>query len=219
MPLSGRDGPIALAVSPRTRKVSAVSTVLGVFDATYSILRIAFLVLAIVFGVLCILDWLVRTRRVNPMGSLGRFVRRSIEPILAPIERRVVRAGALPTNAPLYALVAVVLGGIVVLTVLDFVRTQLFAASVSVGAGPRGLLLLVLRWAIGLLQIALIVRVISSWVRISPYSRWVRWSFVLTEWLLAPLRRVIPPLGMIDITPIVAFFVIQLIGGALVRII
>ena len=102
---------------------------------------------------------------------------------------------------------------------LDFVRNQLFAASVSVGTGPRGLLLLVLRWAIGLLQIALIVRVISSLVRISPYSRWVRWSFVLTEWLLAPLRRVIPPLGMIDITPIVAFFVIQLIGGALVRII
>ncbi len=185
----------------------------------YALLRIAFLILAILFGILCIVDWLVRTRRVNPMGSLGRFARRSIEPILAPIEKRVVRAGALPTNAPLYALVAVVLGGIVVLTLLDFLRNQLFAASVSVGSGPRGTLLLLLRWAIGLLQIALIVRVISSWVRISPYSRWVRWSFALTEWLLAPLRRVIPPLGMIDITPIVAFFVIQLIGGALVRIV
>jgi len=79
--------------------------------------------------------------------------------------------------------------------------------------------LLLIRWTIGLLQIALIVRVISSWVRISPYSRWVRWAFALTEWLLAPLRRIVPPLGMIDITPIVAFFVIQLIGWALVRII
>jgi YggT family protein len=47
----------------------------------------------------------------------------------------------------------------------------------------------------------------------------VRWSFVLTEWLLAPLRRIIPPLGMIDITPIVAYFVIQLLGGAIVRLI
>jgi YggT family protein len=196
-----------------------VSTVLGVFDATYSILRVAFLVLAIVFGVLCIVDWLVRTRRVNPMGSLGRFARRTIEPILAPIERRVVRAGALPTNAPLYALVVVVLAGIVVLSLLDFLRGQLFAISVSAAAGGRGIALLLVRWTIGLLQIALIVRVISSWVRISPYARWVRWSYVLTEWLLAPLRRIIPPLGMIDITPIVAFFVIQLIGGALVRII
>lgn len=192
---------------------------LGVFDATYSILRIAFLVLAIVFGVLCIVDWLVRTRRVNPMGHVGRFARRTIEPMLAPIERRIVRAGALPTNAPLYALVAVVLAGIVVLSLLDFLRTQLFAVSVSASAGPRGIAVLLIRWTIGLLQIALIVRVISSWVRISPYSGWVRWSFVVTEWLLAPLRRIIPPLGMIDITPIVAFFVIQLIGGALVRIV
>jgi YggT family protein len=196
-----------------------VSTLLAVFDATYSILRIAFLVLAIVFGVLCIVDWLVRTRRVNPMGSVGRFARRTIDPILAPIERRIVRAGALPTNAPLYALVAVVLAGIIVLSLLDFLRTQLFAISVSANAGARGIAVLLIRWAIGLLQIALIVRVISSWVRISPYSGWVRWSFVLTEWLLAPLRRIIPPLGMIDITPIVAFFVIQLIGGALVRIV
>jgi YggT family protein len=196
-----------------------VSTLLGVFDATYSILRVAFLVLAIVFGVLCIVDWLVRTRRVNPMGSVGRFARRTIDPILAPIERRIVRAGALPTNAPLYSLVAVVLGGIIVLSLLDFLRTQLFAISVSANAGPRGIAVLLIRWSIGLLQIALIVRVISSWVRISPYSGWVRWSYVLTEWLLAPLRRIIPPLGMIDITPIVAFFVIQLIGGALVRIV
>jgi YggT family protein len=196
-----------------------VATVLEVFSATYNILRVAFLALAVVFGVLCIVDWLVRTRRVNPMGSLGRFARRTIEPLLAPIERRVVRAGALPTNAPLYALVAIVLAGIVVLSLLDFLRAQLFAISVSANAGPRGLVVLLVRWTIGLLQIALIVRVISSWVRISPYSRWVRWSFVLTEWLLAPLRRIIPPLGMIDITPIVAFFVIQLLGGALVRLI
>lgn len=194
-------------------------TVLAAIDAVYNILRIAFLVLAIAFAVLCILDWLVRTRRVNPMGSLGRFARRTIDPILAPIERRVVRAGALPTNAPLYALVAVVLAGILALTLLDFLRAQLFAASVSASAGPRGIASLLLRWTIGILQIALIVRVISTWVRISPYSPWIRWSYTLTEWMLAPLRRVIPTLGMIDITPIVAYFGIQLLGAALVRLI
>jgi YggT family protein len=33
----------------------------------------------------------------------------------------------------------------------------------------------------------------------------VRWSFTFTEWFLVPLRRIIPPLGMIDITPFVAY--------------
>lgn len=196
-----------------------MSTVLWVFDATYSILRVAFLVLAIVFGILCLVDWLVRTRRVNPMGSLGRFSRKTIDPLLKPIERRVVRAGALPTNAPLYALVVIVVAGVVILSLFGFLRAQLFALSLSAGAGLRGIASLAIRWAIGVLQIALIVRVIASWVRISPYARWVRWAFVLTEWLLAPLRRIIPPLGMIDITPIVAYFVIQLLGSALVRIV
>jgi YggT family protein len=38
------------------------------------------------------------------------------------------------------------------------------------------------------------------------YSRWVRWSYPLTEWMLAPLRRVIPTIAMVDITPLVAWF-------------
>lgn len=193
-----------------------MTTLLGFFDTMYAVLRIAFLVVAVFFGVLCIMDWMVRTRRVNPMGSMGRFVRRNIDPLLAPLEKRVVRAGALPTNAPLYALVTVVLAGIVVLSLLGFIRAQIFAVAASADEGARGIFVLLVRWAIGLLQLALIIRVVSSWVRISPYARWIRWSFTLTEWFLAPLRRIVPPLGMIDITPIVAFFVIQLIGGALV---
>ena len=49
---------------------------------------------------------------------------------------------------------------------------------------------------------------ISSWLRISPYSRWVRWAFALSEPIMRPLRGVIPPLGMIDVTPIAAYFVL-----------
>ena len=45
-------------------------------------------------------------------------------------------------------------------------------------------------------------------------SRWVRWSFVLTEPILRPLRKIIPPLGMIDITPIVAYFLLRLLQSA-----
>jgi YggT family protein len=39
----------------------------------------------------------------------------------------------------------------------------------------------------------------------------VRWSFSLTEPILLPLRRVIPPIRTIDITPIVAFFALGLV--------
>jgi YggT family protein len=57
------------------------------------------------------------------------------------------------------------------------------------------------------------VRVVSSWFRVSEYSKWIRWSVVLTEPILRPLRRVIPSVGMIDITPIVAYFLIWLVSS------
>ena len=34
---------------------------------------------------------------------------------------------------------------------------------------------------------------------------------MLTESILRPLRSVIPPLGMIDVTPIVAYFALSLL--------
>jgi YggT family protein len=59
------------------------------------------------------------------------------------------------------------------------------------------------------------VRVLSTWLPISPYSRWIRWSYVLTEWMLRPLRSVIPMIGPIDITPLIAFFALGLIQSAI----
>ena len=81
------------------------------------------------------------------------------------------------------------------------------------------MLVLLVHWTFTLLQIALLVRVISSWFQISPYSGWVRWSFALTEWMLAPMRQIIPTLGMIDITPIIAYFVLRLLEGLITGLI
>src|SRR3712207_7074387 len=53
-------------------------------------------------------------------------------------------------------------------------RSTLFPYTTLFRSGAGGVLVVLVSWAFALLQIALIVRVISSWVRISPYSPWVR---------------------------------------------
>lgn len=63
------------------------------------------------------------------------------------------------------------------------------------------------------------MRVFSSWTSISPYSAWVRWSYVLSDPILRPLQRIIPTLGKIDISPIVAYFLLQLIQSQLLRVV
>jgi YggT family protein len=54
------------------------------------------------------------------------------------------------------------------------------------------------------------VSVALSWLRLSPENPVVRVTSALTEPVLAPLRRVIPPLGGFDITPIVLLLGIEL---------
>ena len=194
-------------------------TFLAALDALLNILRVVVFVVAAAALVIFTIDWLVRTRRISPFGPVARFFRRVIDPVLVPIEQRVVRSGGLPASAPWWALIVVVLGGLVLLALLNFIRGQIAFAAAAGGAGARGVLAVLITWVFGILQLALIVRVISSWVRVSQYSRWVRWTIPLTEWMLRPLRNLIPPLaGTIDLSPLVAWLLLALAKAALLGI-
>ena len=190
-----------------------MTTFLVIFDIVLAVLRTALFAVAVVLFVVFAIDWLVRTRRISPFSALARVFRRVVDPMVMPVERRIVRAGGSPVSAPWWTLVAVVVGGILLIVGLQFVRGIIVSAMLSTSRGTRGLYQLLVSWTFGILQLALIVRIIASWIQISPYSRWVRWSYPLTEWLLRPLRSVIPPFGMIDVTPIVAYFVLYLLEG------
>ena len=195
-----------------------MTSLLAGADMLLGLVRMALLILAAVFAAFCLLDWAVRTRRVNVFGSAARFARSKIDPMIAPIERRVVSAGGNPASAPLWALAAVVIGGILVISLLDFLRAEVYRIAFAVNGGPGGILRLLVSWLFDFLRIAILVRVVSSWLPISPYSKWIRWSFIVSEPILKPLRQVIPTLGMIDITPIVAYFLIGFIQGAVLRL-
>lgn len=191
---------------------------LAAFDTVYGILRIAFFAVAILLAVVATFDWLVRARRISPFSGVARFFRRSVDPLLAPIEQRVVRAGGLPTAAPWWALAAIVIAGIILLSLLGFLRNQYLGAVLAAEAGPRGIIRLLVAWMFGILQVAILVRVIASWIPVNQYSKWLRWAFVLSEPILRPLRGFIPTIGMIDITPIVAWFGLRILQSFLLSL-
>ena len=178
-----------------------------------TVLRTALFVLAAVLAVVFLIDWLVRTRRINPFNPVARFFRSTVDPLLAPIERQVVRSGGLPTSAPWWGLVAVVVGGILLITLLDLLRRWLLQLAFATGQGLGAVIVLAIVWGLGIVQIALILRVIASWFRISEFRWWMQWAVRLTDPILRPLRRVVPPLGAIDVTPLVAYFGIWLLQG------
>jgi len=185
-------------------------------DSVLEAARVATLFVVAVFAVICVVDWAVRTRRINAFNPVARYFRSTIDPFIAPIERRVVRAGGSPTAAPWWALVAAVIGGILLLSLLGFIRNQVLIASLAANEGATGVFRLLILWTFAILRLALLVRVLSSWLPINPHSPWLRWSFVLSEPILRPLRQIVPTLGPVDITPIIGYFLLGLLARVLV---
>jgi YggT family protein len=74
--------------------------------------------------------------------------------------------------------------------------------------GGRSLLYVLVDWSFGLINLALIVRVVGSWFGIGRWTTWMKPFYYLTEWFLAPLRRMLPTVGPLDISPLVAWLVL-----------
>ena len=104
---------------------------LAATDAGVQILKTVLLWIAVVFAAICALDWAVRTRKISPFNAIARFCRSTVDPLIAPIERKVVRAGGTPASAPLWALAVVVVGGILLLSFLDMLRTQVVLSTIA----------------------------------------------------------------------------------------
>ncbi len=195
-----------------------MSALLYGLDYVISALRGGFFAFAVVVAIFCVLDWMVRVRRLNPHGAFARFLRSNIRPFIAPVERRLLRAGGNPAAAPWWTLVVVVLAGIMLLSLLDFVREQAAIAAAMMNGGVSGMYQLAISWTFAVLRMALIVRVLLSWVRPSPFAWYVRAAYALTEWYLRPLRGIIPLVGMIDITPLIAYILLGVVQGFLSRL-
>ncbi len=67
------------------------------------------------------------------------------------------------------------------------------------------------------LWVAILIRVLLSWFPVDPYNPLIRILFEITEPVLLPFRKVIPRIGMFDLSPLAALLVIQVIQQGLPR--
>ena len=189
-------------------------SMLAGYGTFLALVRVTFLYAAIAVAAICAFDWAVRTRRINPFNRVARFFRSNIDPLMAPVERTIVRRGGLPAQAPWWTLGAIVVGGILTISLLQLVGGILQQIAFGLAA-PEKLPWIVLSWIFAFLRLALLVRVLSSYIT-SPYSKWVRWSYVTTEWMIAPLQRIIPRVGMFDLSPIVAWLLLNVLENVII---
>lgn len=169
-------------------------------------------------GVVALTHWLVRRQSLQPFGAWPRLVRQASDPVLQPIERRLLRAGGNPQDAPMWLLGGAIVGGLVLLALLRWLWRTLARVGYAAQAGPVVLLWQVVDWGFGLLNLALLVRVLGSWFGASQWTRWMRPFVWLTEWLLEPIRRRLPPTAGLDLSPMVAWLVLMVLRWAVFQV-
>lgn len=180
------------------------------------VLRSLFTVILIVCAAGAAAAWAERTRRVNAFGPVAKFARNVMDPLIRPLGPRVAQLGGSNASAPWWWLLAVLVFGALLIGIVGFVRAELAGIYYASRGGARGMLRFVVGWAFTLLQLAVLARVVMSWVG-GTYTKFGRLIFAMTEWMLAPLRRVLPVIGSVDISPIVAWFALGFLQSLVMR--
>jgi len=158
------------------------------------------------FTALFLLRFLMQWTRVSFAGQIGDFVVRLTNWAVKPLRRLIPGfAGfdwaSLLAAFALQALLAGILVGLSGAPLGD-----------APGAGPMILLFAVrglLRLTVYILIIAVIALALSSWI--NPYSPVASLARQLTRPLLDPIRRVLPTISGIDLSPLVAIVLLQVV--------
>src|SRR5256886_12453708 len=156
-------------------------------------------------GLVALPSWLVRTRRISPFGALGRTLGTASDPLIRPIETRLVRAGGNPVHAGWWLVVAVTAAGVLLITLWNWLVDTAFSVAAAYSAGPRAATAFAIDVVYRIVVVALWVRVLASWFGYFRYSRWLRPAYALTDWLVEPIRRGLPPAAGVDWSPLAAW--------------
>jgi YggT family protein len=151
---------------------------------------------------------------LNPFSRPVIMIRRWTDPLVNPVRRPIVQMGFSPNVAPLVViLIAILLGYFA----SQFVGTVLgTVAGLLRSAAARDLISLVgylILGTLAMLSLLIFARIVISWGA-NPHNRLLHLLIRLTEPVLGPFRRVIPPLGFIDISPIVVLLLLDLLQRA-----
>jgi YggT family protein len=144
---------------------------------------------------------LVRADFYNP---LSQFAVRATQPLLKPLRRIIPSMFGLDMSSLVLAII---------------VQMILMALTLLLAYGTTGDPLHLLIWSIigvtalflKIFFFALIVSVILSWVAPASHNPGAELVNQITEPMLSPLRRILPNLGGLDISPILAFMVLKLL--------
>jgi len=151
-----------------------------------------------------LLRFILQLVRANFYNPLCQFTVKATQPLLKPMRRVIPSLFGLDMSSLVLAII---------------VQMLLMAVILLLSYGMTGHIGYLLIWAIiGITSLflkvfffAMIISVILSWVAPSSQSPAAELVYQISEPVLAPFRKILPNLGGLDISPLLAILVIQLL--------
>ena len=172
--------------------------------------------------VLMLLRLIAEGMDLNPFAWTSRTVRRLTDGLVMPVRSGLRKLTIDPKFAPLVVILIVILLGFFFLQLVGTIATTIAGILIALQSGAIVAVIgFILYGLISIYILLILIRIVFSWGMVSYSNRLMRFLVDVTEPLLGPLRRIIPPLGWMDISPIVAFIILwlfqQAISGTLLR--
>lgn len=165
---------------------------------------------AVVAGVLLLRFWM-QAVRVRPPSSIAQFTFRLSDWLVLPLRRVLPGVGGYDWACLFGAyLVAVIATAVEMLLISPFPYRVLLLLA----------LLRLVQWAFYGLMGLLVLEAVFSWI--NPYAPLAPLARALNEPLLRPLRRIIPLIGNVDLSPLAALLLLQValqvVGGLILSL-
>lgn len=156
------------------------------------------------FLLMVLLRLLLQLSRADFYNPVSQMVVKMTNPLLRPLRRLIPSIGGFDTASLVLALL---------------VQTVILATILLLNIGTLPNILLLLVWAvIGCLSLVvkmyffiILASIILSWVAAGSYHPMILLVHQLTEPVLTPFRKLLPPMGGMDFSPILLFLAINVI--------
>jgi len=158
-----------------------------------------------IFGLyilIVMLRFLLQWARADFYNPVSQFIVKATQPALKPLRKIIPGIGGLDAAA------------LVFMIILKLVELWLVTGLLGLSPQIGGLVILSIADLLGLLInvfiFSILIQVIISWVNPGMHNPMMGLLHSLTEPLLGPARRVIPPISGLDLSPIVVIIILQL---------
>ena len=166
----------------------------------YTIINLIIDTIASVLAALLLLRFWLQAVRVRPPMSLGQFIFRLTDWLVLPLRRTLPGSGGLDWAS----LAGAVLVALISVAIELGVRSQFLPSAWLLLS-----LLSMIHWIVYGFIGLIFIEVIFSWV--NPDAPLAPLVYALNQPLMRPMRRLIPPIAGVDLSPIVAFLLLRIV--------